>query len=679
MTTRERKARVMNVFGEYSGLSDEVTRSLENIISQISDLEEDKKEDVSIFYGYPLIQIDKQDSLVKGCIITRKGLIALYEFDSEKNVYSRHFVQLIMESPKLSDLYLNGLNPLKILKIDNVRAIIDALNTPDILEHEDYLQFVGIIQHAYGLNKSDDRNLTSEETLGAIIKKRTNAMNMLDQNQFNGIYNKIGTHLRIRGLAGSGKTILLVKKMAYAHFKNRDLDLAYVFYTKSLKQYIEALFKLYYKDFEKYQEPDMSKIHILHSWGGNEMKGFYSDICMSNGYAVRTYAGAKNLPGEDKFDAVCHEIVAKGENLNKDYNYIFVDEAQDFKLNFFKMALRVLKYTGKLIYAYDELQSLNSSTEMPSKMEIFGTEECEDINLSVCYRTPKEILVTAHALGLGIYQVKDGKPKIVNMMEDYSIWNAVGYHTKAGTLGYGKHVVLDRDEVIEYKPEECVEIESVPSTTDQYTAIAKEIIRLVDKEDVIPEDILIIDLSTLNLQNDYAEFRKSFFEVLSDESNLEYKLHLVNKDNAIAFKRKGSIPFTTIFRAKGNEANIVFVINAHKMSSMMAYSRNRLFTAMTRAKFKTYVYGVESDVMSGFKSEYEMVKQKGYTLDFVYPTKPELEKMQNIAKVETERMETIQKVYKDVGKDTEVTIEVLKEQTGASSIEELIAILQRHE
>ena len=207
----------MNVFGEFSGLSDEVTRNLKEIISNISDLEEDQKVDISVFYGYPLIQIDKQDSLVKGCIITRKGIIALYEFEDEKNVYYRHFIQLIMESPKLSELYMAGKQLLHVLSISDVHGIIDSLGCEDIFEHEDYVQFVGIIQHAYGLNKSDDRHLKSQETLGAIIKKRTNAMNMLDQNQFNGIYNKIGAHLRIRGLAGSGKTILLVKKMAYTH------------------------------------------------------------------------------------------------------------------------------------------------------------------------------------------------------------------------------------------------------------------------------------------------------------------------------------------------------------------------------------------------------------------------------------------------------------------------------
>mgnify|MGYP003294937719 FL=1 len=86
------------------------------------------------------------------------------------------------------------------------------------------------------------------------------------------------------------------------------------------------------------------------------------------------------------------------------YDYVFIDEAQDFTLPFYKLALKSLKPTGKLVYAYDELQSLNTDNKMPSKYSIFGRKKCEDINLSVCYRTPKEILVTAHALGLGVYK-----------------------------------------------------------------------------------------------------------------------------------------------------------------------------------------------------------------------------------------------------------------------------------
>lgn len=666
----------MRRFGEYRDLSELIVLQIEAIINAISEL---NIEDLSIYYGYPLIELDRQQSIMKGCIISRNGIIALYEDDIEKIVYERHFTQLIMQSPKLSTMYFNGKKILSCVCINRVEEIINILHQEILFSHEDYKQINGIIQNIYGMNKIDEREVRNETTLGAIIKKRNNAMNMLDQNQFNGIYNKISNHARIRGLAGSGKTILLVKKMAYTHFKYPELELAYIFYTKSLKQYIRDLFVLYYKDFEKYKQPNMKKIHILHSWGGNEMTGFYSKVCEDNSLKYRSWMQAKSLKGIDKYDAVCKEVldITKG-NINKTYDYVFVDEAQDFNIYFFKLALKTLKYTGKLIYAYDELQSLNSVNPMPSKNMIFSKEECEDINLSVCYRTPKEILVTAHALGLGIYKKKkDGSPDIVNMMEDYSIWKAVGYKEKEGILGYGKHVVLQRDEAIEYKPEECVDITTVNDRKEQYEKVVKEIVRLVEKEDVVLEDILIIDLASMSLKDDFSELKKEFI-CQTEGSAINYRIHLVDKDNAINFKRNESITFTTIFRAKGNEANIVFVLNAHKISSMITCSRNRLFTALTRAKFKAYVYGVDGDVMKSLRDEYEEVKTKKYELDFIYPTSEVLKEIQNIAKVESEKYDTFQKVYKDVGDNTDVTIEILKEQIGANSIEELIRELQKY-
>lgn len=662
-------------YGEFRGLSDDVIIKIEKVKELLAQY---SNEDISLYYGYPIIEMDGSTSIIKSCIVSSQGIIGLYEVEDEKMVYDRHFTGIIMGSKSLSPLFFDQKLVYESVNLSEVSRIKEILDRDPVFSHELYKETNGIIQNFYGLNSVDERELKRENSLGAIIKKRCNEMNMLDHNQFNGIYNSINSHMRIRGLAGSGKTILLVKKMAYEHFKNRELDLAYVFFTKSLKQYIEELFKKYYKDFEKYKEPDMSKIHILHAWGGQEVKGFYSEICDRNNLKCRNYMSAGSLKeaSGDRFAAVCNEVLecTRKTGMVQLYNYIFVDEAQDFKLPFFIMAKNSLKFTGKLIYAYDELQSLNGSIAIPSKASIFGDEECEDVDLDTCYRTPKEILVTAHAFGLGIYKKdKDGNPDIVNMMEDYSIWKAVGYKEIDGTLGFGKHVVLDRQDVISYKPQQCVELMSVEEESKQYERITEEIYRLVSEEDVKLEDILIIDLAGLKLQDDFAEFRTVLREKQSDD--IELKTHLVNKDNAIKFKRNGSITYTTIFRAKGNEANIVFVVNAHKMSSMASYSRNRLFTAMTRAKFKTYVLGVEGEVMDSLSAEYNKVKENGFRLEFTYPTREKLKQMQSIAKIESERVDAVEKVYKNIGNDSAVTIEVLKEQLGVTNIKELIALL----
>lgn len=670
----------MRKYGDLSELSAEIAHSVEFLISKI---EENKIENCSIYYGYPLIELDSKSFIMKSCILSRKGIIVLYESDEEKKVYYRHIMKLIMECPNISELVMDhSVTLIHYNKFNDTAGIISELTeSDDILSKEDYLLLNAVIQNMYGLSKNDDRELTNTKTLGSLIKARNNAICVLDEEQFEAIYKKNQTHARIRGLAGSGKTILLVKKMAYLHFKHPEYELAYVFYTLSLKQFVKKLFLEFYKDFEKYKEPNMEKIHILHSWGGRKAAGFYSSVCEAVGFERKT---VRDVAYEtNKLDSVCKELYAEIESTHQKpnlYDYVFVDEAQDFSLYFFKLALQVLRPMGKLIYAYDELQSLNAGNSIPSKYSIFGDAECEDINLAICYRTPKEILVSAHALGLGIYHKnKENEIKIVNMVQDLDIWKATGYRVVNGTLNYGEYVELDREDVICERCDDPVEIYNYESEDEQYQAVSTEIKHLIQEEDILPEDILIIDLDTINLNDSYYKFREIFSEAMYDEetSTRIAKTNLVNKDNAVSFRIKASIPYTTIFRAKGNEANIVFILNAHKMQGISIYSRNRLFTAMTRARFKVFINGLND--MKHFVDEYEAVKNNGYKLCFKYPTIGELREMNTIAKKEAQNAKdfrTAVDLYRAISNNPKLATELLLEQTGSTSLSELIGQLK---
>jgi len=663
----------MREYGDFTSLSENIEEKIKTVVSKIK---EKNIESISVYYGYPIVTLDNAENIMKCCIVSAKGILALCEVEREKIIYKRHLTQIMMVDEALSSLVFSDSNVIECVLFDDDKKIDAFLSRSELMSREQFKAANGIIQNIYGLIKSDNREIHDGNSLGALIKKRNNSMSMLDSSQFNTVYNTIRTHSRIRGLAGSGKTILLVKKMAYLHYKNPELELAYVFYTKSLKQYIERLFRDFYHDFDKVKDPDMRKIHILHSWGGSEMAGFLSVTCRENGIVCKSWAEAKNHGG---FEYACNDALnVSGGKIAPKYNYIFIDEAQDFCLSFFKLALKTLKYTGKMIYAYDELQSLNENNTMPTKQQIFGDDVCEDINLSVCYRTPMEILVAAHSLGLGIYKCNaDGSNGIVNMMEDYTIWNAVGYKIKNGELGYGKYVEMYRDEEIEFKPSDSVRIFKTASEKDQYKSVAEEIFRLLEKEDVSPEDIMIIDLNTLSLQDDYTAFKTSLY---NEGNPFQINLNLVNKDNAFAFRKKGSLTYTSIFRAKGNEANIVFVINTQSMSSISSVSRNRIFTAMTRAKFMVYLYGVatgESSVMNSYEAELEAVKSNDYELRFIYPTEKELKEMRSIAKVESEKYDNINKASRVLGNDIESTLEILKAQLKIESEDELIEYLKR--
>lgn len=73
---------------------------------------------------------------------------------------------------------------------------------------------------------------------------------------------------RIRGLAGTGKTIVLSLKAAITHKKFPDFRILYLFNTQSLYQQVQNLITQYYT-LEAKRAPDFEhNLQIFHAWGG---------------------------------------------------------------------------------------------------------------------------------------------------------------------------------------------------------------------------------------------------------------------------------------------------------------------------------------------------------------------------------------------------------------------------
>lgn len=64
---------------------------------------------------------------------------------------------------------------------------------------------------------------------------------------------------RIRGLAGSGKTIILTMKAALYHMAHPNEEILYTYYTKSLFGLIKNLIERFYRDFADNREPDWKR------------------------------------------------------------------------------------------------------------------------------------------------------------------------------------------------------------------------------------------------------------------------------------------------------------------------------------------------------------------------------------------------------------------------------------
>ncbi len=153
----------------------------------------------------------------------------------------------------------------------------------------------------------------------------------------------------------------------------------------------------------------------------------------------------------------------------------------------------------------------------------------------------------------------------------------------------------------------------------------------MDKEDIIPNDIMIIDLDTRYIKQDHERFTEIFNDEFEkyDGNKSNIRINLVDSNNPVRVKVNNAVSFTTIFRAKGNEANLVFILNCNKISLFNRNSsgRNQIFTAMTRAKWQVWLYGRD---MEGYSYELDQVKRNDYKLKFIYPTEKQREAIKKL-------------------------------------------------
>ncbi|MEN9205064.1 MAG: hypothetical protein Q6K70_04570, partial [Thermostichales cyanobacterium DRC_bins_46] len=145
---------------------------------------------------------------------------------------------------------------------------------------------------------------------------------------------------RIRGLAGSGKTVLLAKRAARMHASHPDWQIAFVFFTRSLYDQIIELIRLYYREMVRLEEgeaePDWNNLHILHAWGAWERQGFYRRLAERSGispmalWEVKKALGRSSCSPGEAFEYVCDALEKKkGESIPVLYDAILIDEGQD--------------------------------------------------------------------------------------------------------------------------------------------------------------------------------------------------------------------------------------------------------------------------------------------------------------------------------------------------------------
>lgn len=487
------------------------------------------------------------------------------------------------------------------------------------------------------------REPKKKDSRGAKLKRVEESIANLDQHQSQAVIETVEGVQRIRGLAGSGKTIVLALKVAYLHAQNPEWRIAVTFNTRSLKEQFKRLINNFTIE-QTGAEPDWENIDILNAWGApgdSEREGIYHKYCRTQEIGFYDFSSAKSKFGDGKeFSGACGEALKAKQSVTQVYDLLLVDEAQDLPAEFLRLCFGFLKEPKRLVYAYDELQSLTGSSVLPPE-ELFGvdaegnpyvllnTEEGaspkQDIILEKCYRNSRPLLATAHALGFGIYREKG----LVQFFDQDNLWTDVGYTVEEGELRGGENVVLARSPdssplfLEEHSPvDDLIKFHRFNNTKEQTDFLVESIINDIQEQELRPEDIVVINPNPLTTKREVGAAR----ELLFSKSSINSELAGVSTSVDV-FSKSGSVTFTGVFRAKGNEAGMVYIINADDSfvgwnKSATALERNRLFTAITRSKAWVRVLGIGKN-MDGLIEEWDALRMNEYKLKFRYPTEEE--------------------------------------------------------
>ena len=490
-----------------------------------------------------------------------------------------------------------------------------------------------------GKLKREPKNATSR---GARLKKVEDSIANLDQHQSRAVIETVEGVQRIRGLAGSGKTIVLALKVAYLHSQNPDWKIAVTFNTRSLKNQFKRLINSFTIE-QTSTEPDWERIDILNAWGGpgdKEQDGIYHKFCRTHGIDFLDFGVAKRRFGSGAaFSGAVAQALKYSGTVNPLYDLILIDEAQDFPPEFLRLCHRFISNPKRLVYAYDELQSLTGNAVLPPE-ELFGQDvngkpivvfdysesaiPRQDIILEKCYRNPRPVLAAAHALGFGIYRIGG----LVQFFDQNNLWTDVGYTVMEGKLESGHDVTLARTP--ETSPmfledhsalDDLLKFETFPDAEAQARWLFESIKNDIESEELRPEDVVVINPDPLTTQRSVGLVRKLLFD-----AGINSEIAGVSTSRDV-FSKDGAVTFTGIFRAKGNEAGMVYVLNAQDCyssltKSQLALIRNRLFTALTRSKGWVRVLGI-GPRMSDLVLEWSRLKCQNYKLKFKYPTEEE--------------------------------------------------------
>jgi superfamily I DNA and RNA helicase len=573
--------------------------------------------------------------------ITARALLAL-PYITQQQWQERGFQQLPTNPPILFQEHFT--DPLKLPELINN---ITPLKLGTKLNLKQWNLLLSILAGTPVFCQPQKRVLAPSHSKGVILQKLNQHFSEFDLQQEIIAKQIPPGPQRIRGIPGSGKTVLLCQKAVQMHLKHPDWKIALVFFSRSLYPIIIEQIKKWLHYFSNNQldyTPDNRNLKILHAWGSKQQPGLYSLICKYTGNPTLNISDLQSKKPNEALAEACLNLLQQ-INIPQLFDAILIDEGQDLisdqykyqdKQPFYWLAYQALRPVNpvhpeqrRLIWCYDETQSLDSIA-IPTASELFGEKLGHLVTgnypdqikktetIFKCYRIPHLILTAAHGIGMGLLRPEGMLTGITRIEE----WQALGYHVK-GRFIPGQTITLKRPlensphPLNDLWPGELIEFNIYHSRQQELSVLAKKIKSNLRYDGLRPSrDILVIVLGdffeSLQLENHVANFlKKQGIDIFIPGS---LSCNLLSQDqsekNPNIFWYEGAVTIARIFRAKGHEAPMVYLVGFDQIAKNESniFLRNQLFIALTRSRAWVNLSGIGNYQM--YQEMEQVIKSK---------------------------------------------------------------------
>lgn len=516
-------------------------------------------------------------------------LYTKYEYKKELGRFRTFFSELKYEIKEVS-------------RLDNLDDFFNEINLKDST-----LRRYSTIVVSLCTGSINDINRVKAGVPQTLLQKVKQKIQLFDADQTRFIYQNLGKkRVRIQGLSGTGKTELLLHKLKELYTKDTELRIFVTCHNKILADALSSKIPKFFNFMKVSQQIEWNeRLWCANAWGryGEENSGFYRYLCYF--YDLIYYRYNKFT----SFDSVCKNAVNEIKQLKSKgifkyaFDYMLVDECQDFPESFFELCELVVK--NQIYMAGDIFQSIFEEHKI--------SDYSADYFLTKCYRTDPKTLMFAHAMGLGLFE--HNKLRWLRP-ED---WKACGYTYK----DKGDSIELSREPVVRFQDVDSqyksVEISAFP--IDEVGKSVCDVIKQIqkDNDDVTINDICIILLDDEDYIYTWADLIESKVSIdLSWDANKAYISKHTIKDTLLISNRnnvKGlEYPFV-ICVTKGFVANVQY--------------RNSLYTMLTRSFLKSYllISNQQQKNIEVLSQNYNVIN-KTHKLILKKPSKEELTKIE---------------------------------------------------